>query len=136
MNARYFSNTEEALSECEELTKDDAYDSHDRAVLQGFYNGRQTMTEEEADDAGVSELTNHLFGYDSINTASEQIFGIYSKSPILWHVNVRNAPDGMNQRWSQKATQILNEAVKSSGRLKPQFKAFAGEVTLFGSFHF
>lgn len=136
MNKKYFSSAEEALAECEELTRDDTYDSQDRAILQGFYNGRQTMSECESDERGVSELTNHLFGYDSINTAAEQIFGIYSKSPIIWHINIKNAPDGMNQRWSQKATQILNDAIKHSKRLKPQFKAFAGEVTLFGSFHF
>ncbi|MDP2735867.1 MAG: hypothetical protein Q8P12_06700, partial [bacterium] len=101
-----------------------------------FYNGRQTMSDCEAEERGVSELTNHLLGYDSINTAQEQIFSIYSKSPILWHINVDNAPDGLDHKWGQQVTRELNRVIKGSGRLKPEFKSFAGEVTLFGSYHY
>ena len=136
MNNKYFDNVDDALYECNQLTRDDGYDSEDRAVLSAFYNGRQTMDECEAEEKGISELTNHLFGYDSINTAQEQIFSIYSKSPKVWNINIRNAPDGLNQKWTQKTTEFFNEAIKDSGRLKPEFKAFSGEVTLFGSYHF
>lgn len=136
MNNKYFQNTEEALRECEELTRDDHNNSEDRATLMAFYNGRQTMTDCDAEEKGVSELINHLFGYDSIQSAADQIFGIYSKSPIIWHIDVKNAPDGLNQSWGQKATKIINNAIKHSGRLKPEFKSFSGEVTLAGSYHF
>ena len=54
----------------------------------------------------------------------------------MWRVNVKNAPDGLNQRWTEKATKFLNKAIKQSKRLKPEFKSFSGEVTLYGSFHF
>jgi hypothetical protein len=136
MNNKYFDTAEDALRECDQLAKDDRPHSEDRSTLSSFYNGRQTMTECEADDAGVSELTNHLFGYDSINTAQEQIFSMYSKSPTLFNLITDGAPDGLDQKWSMEATQFFNEAIKDSGRLKPEFKAFAGEVTLYGSFHF
>jgi len=136
MNKIYFRTAEEALNECDDLTDDDVFDSDDRATINAFYNGRQTMSECEANKKGLSELTNHLFGYDSIQSAAEQIFSIYSKSPILYHIDVRNAPDGKDQLWSQKATKYLNEAIKRSGRFKPEFKAFSGEVALDGSFHF
>lgn len=136
MNKKYFDDTNDALAECDELTREDTYDSEDRATLSAFYNGRQTMSEGEADDRGVSELTNHLFGYDSINTAQEQINGMYSKSPVMWRAGIRNAPDGLNQKWGQAVTKHWNAAIKDSGRFKPEWKAFSGEVTLYGSFHF
>lgn len=136
MNNKYFTDTESALQECDQLVKDDDLDSEDRATVSAFYNGQQTMTSCEADEAGVSELTNHLIGYDSIKGAVEQIFSIYSKSPTLFRLDVKNAPNGMEQRWSEKATKYMNEAIKHSGRFKPEFRSFSGEVTLFGSYHF
>lgn len=136
MNPKYFDSANDALVECNELTRDDVYASEDRATLSAFYNGRQTMSECEADERGVSEMTNHLFGYDSINTAQEQLYGMYSKSPVMWNVMVRGAPDGLDQKWGQDATKYFNEAIKDSGRFKPEWKAFSGEVTLYGSFHF
>ena len=136
MNNTYFQDAEDALTECDQLTDDDRPDSEDRATIAAFYNGRATMNTCEAENRGITELTNHLFGYDSINTASEQVFGIYSKSPTLFVVNTKNAPDGLDQRWGMKTTEFLNKAIKKSQRFKPEFKAFAGEVTLDGSFHF
>jgi len=136
MNKIYFRTAEEALNECDDLTDDDTYDSDDRATINAFYNGRQTMSDCEAEKKGLSELTNHLFGYDSIQSAAEQIFSIYSKSPILYNVDIMNAPEGVGLDWSQKVTKYLNEAIKHSGRFKPEFKAFSGEVALDGSFHF
>ena len=62
MNKVYFQNAEDALIECDALTEDDILDSEDRATISAFYNGRHTMTECEAKDKGINELTNHLFG--------------------------------------------------------------------------
>lgn len=136
MNKTYFNDADDALHACDKLTREDFFDSEDRATLSAFYNGRQTMSESEADEKGVSELINHLFGYDSINTAAGQIDSMYSKSPTMWRINIKNAPEGFTQKWSQEVTKFFNKAIKDSGRFKPEWKALSGEVTLYGSFHF
>jgi len=132
-NSKWFSSFEDMLREADHLLKDDTFDSEDRAAISSFYNGRPTMSPSEASERGVAEITNHLFGYDSINTAREQLAGIYSKSPTLIKTEVRAGPPSERVYWEQMIQKYLNIAIKRSGRLKPQFKSFAGEIVLFGS---
>src|SRR5687767_1589010 len=63
----YFKNHEAMLAEADTLVAEDRWDAEDRATIQDFYNGRETMTKAEAEARGAQNVTNHLFGYDSIS---------------------------------------------------------------------
>jgi hypothetical protein len=132
MNKDFFPRIEDALSEADELTRLDRDDSHDRAVISAFYNGRPTMSETEAEREGITELTNHLFGYDSINQAKSQLSSIYSVNNEVWHVELPEAPVQVRQEWEQRLSKKWNEILKRSGRLKPEYESICGDATLYG----
>lgn len=135
MNKQYFKDADDLVSECQTMERDDRDDSEDRAILSAFYNGRDTMSEEEADERGVSNVVNHLFGYDSVASARDQIFSIYNKSDTIWKVKLPNADPVFRQKWENLVTTEFNKAIKSSRRLRPVFKSLSGDLTLFGSAH-
>lgn len=129
---KWFKDHEGMLSEADRLIAEDQWDAEDRATIGSFYNGRPTMSVGEAADRGVSELTNHLFGYDSINTARDQIASIYSKSPTFIKIEVIGGEPNQRMFWEQVTQKWINRAIKRSGRMKPHFKGLGGELTLFG----
>ena len=133
MKNKWFKDTEQMLSEADRLITDDQWDAEDRATIAAFYNGRPTMSPGEAGERGISEIRNHLFGFDSLNQAKEQISAIYSKSPTLLKVKLMGGPPE-NRLWASEQVQTcLNRAIKRSGRMKPHFKGLGGEIVLFGS---
>lgn len=136
MENEWFTSTEQMLAECDALITDDELDADDRATIAAFYNGRPTMGVEEAADRGISEITNHLMGYDSLNMAREQITAIYSKSPTLIKVDVRGGEPADRTFMTDMVTKYLNRAIKRSGRFKPHFKGLGGDIVLFGSSFF
>lgn len=121
------------LNEAWQLVTEDQLDSADRAVISAFYNGRQTMSDGEAEERGVTELVNHLFGYDSMATAKSAIEGIFMKPPAVWQIKLPGVPSQIRQKWEIAVTKNFNSVIKRSGRLKPQIKTLAGDTVLFGS---
>jgi hypothetical protein len=136
METKWLTSDEQMLQEADSLIADDTFDADDRATISAFYNGRPTMTPSEAADRGIAEITNHLFGYDSLNMAREQITAIYSKSPTLIKVDVKGGEPADRMFRTEMVTKYLNRAIKRSGRFKPQFKGLGGDVVLFGASFF
>jgi hypothetical protein len=130
---RYFGTYQAMQDEADQLIYEDEADSSDRAVISSFYNGRQTMSTAEADAQGVNELTNHLFGYDSMAVAKAQIESIYTKPEQVWSVKLPNVPLQIRQKWEMAVSRNFNTVIKKSSRLKPQIKTLAGDAVLFGS---
>lgn len=133
MNKAHFSDGTHMVQKCRRAIDADHNRSEDRASILRFYNGEPTKTEEEAEKAGQTEIVNHLFGYDSMRGASEQIESIYSKDRNLVVIEVE---EGKEQAIEGMAlTRAFNKVLKKSGRMKPHWKAFAGYLTLLGSAH-
>lgn len=130
---RYFKTYDDMQAEADQLVFEDSLDSADRAVISGFYNGRQVMSTAEADAQGVNELTNHLFGYDSMSVAKAQIEAIYTRPQQVWSVKLPDLPLQIRQKWELSVSNRFNSVIKDSGRLKPQIKTLAGDGVLFGS---
>lgn len=131
-----FADDNEMLAECDQLVKDDSMDAEDRATIGAFYNGRDTMSTCEADAQGQTEITNHLFGYDSLNTARIQIESIFTKTKNVWNFKMYDAPAEYRQEWEMATAEDFNAIIRDSRRLKPHVKSMAGQVTLYGSSHF
>lgn len=129
---KYFTDWQDMIAEADQLVYEDALDSGDRSQISSFYNGRQSMSNAEADEQGINELTNHLFGYDSMAQAKAQIEAIYTRPQQVWTVNLSGVPQQMQQKWSMAVSKNLNDVIKASGRLKPQIKSIAGDAVLYG----
>lgn len=132
MNKNLFRDAGEILSECDHLVRIDADDAYDRGVISAFYNGRATMSEKEAEDAGITELKNHLFGYDSMSTAKAQLSSIYTKGRHIWKVELGDAPLQLRQSWEMCITDAWNAAIKRSRKFKAEYDGLCGDVTLYG----
>lgn len=125
-------NLKDRLDEIERLIEMDRLDAQDEATINRFYNGRSTMSDSEAEERGVDNITNHLFGYDSIASAKSQLDAILTKDPNLWHIEIQNAPVIEKDRWEQRATFHLNNAIRRSRRFKEPWKGLTGNITLHG----
>lgn len=128
-----FRDDEEILNECDQLVKDDELDAEDRTTIESFYNGRNTMSPDEAERNGITQITNHLFGYDSLNLARLQIEAIFTQPKEVWTFKFPEAPMEFRQQWEMYSTACFNKVIRESRRLKPHVKTLAGETTLHGS---
>lgn len=133
MNKDLFRNEEDMLAEVAKLVEEDYDDACDRAAITAFYNGRETMTQQEAMREGKTEIKNHLMGYDSIVASKEQIASVTTKSPTVWVTEVQNAPASVKDKWSFLITKHWNDTIRQSRRLKPVQESIAGNATLVGS---
>lgn len=127
---------EEMLAEAEQLVKDDALDAEDRATIMGFYNGQESMSAAQAEEAGDTSIVNHLLGFDSLNTAKTQVESIFTKGKTIFEITLRDMPKDkkhLRSKWETTITERLNSIIKDSRRLRPEWKSVAGEITLFGN---
>lgn len=129
----YFRDHEAMLAEADQLISEDRWDAEDRATIQDFYNGRETMTKAEAESRGAQNVTNHLFGYDSINLAQSQLMGFYTKEEVMWTLKFPHVVQHDRRRQELCATQKWNAIMKRSRRFKPEWKSLTGEATLHGN---
>jgi len=126
----------EMLTEVETLVREDDNAAADRRTLSAFYNGRETMTKAEAENEGVKNVINHMLGFDSMNMAKIQVESIYTKGSLLWMINIDNLkPDQLHMKsvWETQIQQKLSQIIREARRFKPEWKAVAGELPLFGS---
>lgn len=132
MNRDFFPTIDDALSEGDELVKRDRDDSHDRAIISAFYNGRSTMGADQATREGISEITNHLFGYDTLNQAKTQLAAVYSQPDHVWAVDLPDAPPEVKDEWQMLLTKKFNEILRRAGKFKPEYDSLCGDATLYG----
>lgn len=133
MSRKILKSYEDMAGEADLLVTEDQYDAQDRAAIQSFYNGRETMSITEAETRGVTNIVNHLLGFDSMNQASNQINSIYTKSKIMWQVECPEAKPENEQKWGMCVTNYFNECLKGGRRFKTEWKALSGEIPLFGN---
>src|SRR5688572_19060499 len=132
MTNKYFKTHHDMLSEADALIEEDRWDAEDRATITDFYNGRETMSQSEAEAKGVKNVTNHLFGYDSIVQAQHQLMGIYTKDEVMFNLKFPNVVQHDKRRQEMCATQKWNGLMKKSRRLKPEWRSLTGDTTLLG----
>lgn len=130
----YFANIDEALSVASKLSDDDFDARRDRQIVANFYNGRALMTEAEAEKENVGSIVNHLFGYSAIDRLRNQIATIISASDEPWRIKI--SPPGMDIATKDLASSRITTAfcrrVQRSRRLRPQWRAVAGNLVLHG----
>lgn len=129
----WFADVEQMVQEADTLLSDVYPDiNRDEALVTSFYNGADTMDAATAEYRGVHNVTNHLFGYDSINGATSQIEALYNREPRFWKVELRNFDDALADHWGNKMTEHLGHVIRESRRFKNVWRSASGDMVLHG----
>lgn len=130
----YFKSVEEANGVAQRLVEDDYKFSQDRQLVANFYNGRDTMTVDQAEHQNVGNVVNHLFGYNSIDKLRAQITSLFTSGDTVWNIKVTASFLNVAERQvtEQAFTQALARRIRRSRRLRPEWRANSGNLVLHG----
>lgn len=119
--------------------KDEQHRIHDewtdrQKELRSFYNGKPIMTEDEADEENLEEITNHLIGYSNMQVMENRMYSIWSTSNKFIDVDVIDEELDVIEREEQSAhiNKFLNRAIYKTGRFGAFCRSVAGEISLAG----
>ena len=113
---------------------EDTLAATDRQRIANFYNGRETLTKEEAEKQNVTNVVNHLFGYHGLNSMRHQIASIYTRNNKVWNCTVIGEavrPD-LRDAYGAHLTNEINRQLRRSRRLRPEMMSMAGDLVLHG----
>lgn len=132
--SKYFTDACEAVGVAEALIDDDYLPKMDRQNVANFYNGRETMTEDEAEAENVGSTVNHLFGYSALDRLRSQISSIVTANKEVFKVECTdpNLDVGQRDYVSAIITKELNKRIRKSRRFSPEWRATAGNLILHG----
>ena len=102
--------------------------------LRKFYNGKPIMTEADADEENLEEITNHLIGYSNMQVIETRMYSIWSTSNKFIDVNVIDEDLGIVEREDQSAwiNKMLNRAIYKTTRFGAFCRSVAGEISMAG----
>lgn len=132
LKAKHFKDIGSLVSEKDNLRR--SYNEHaDRQkILRDFYNGQPIMTEEEAAEENVADITNHLIGFSNMQVIETRIYSMWSTSNKLIDVNVLNGDAVENDSQSSRINKYLNCAIYKTTRFGTFWRSVAGEVAMAG----
>lgn len=104
----------------------------DRAMVSSFYNGAPPITDSEAEELGFTVNVNHLFGYQDISDATDQLFGLYTKPTHLFSVALDASPPGKASDWGMKAQAAATRVLRKIQSFKTFFQGACGDAGLHG----
>ncbi len=135
----YFDKVEDALGAAQQLVLEDRDAAFDREVVAKFYNGRETMTPDEAEKQGVKTIVNHLFGYSALDQLRQQLFSIMTADERLWKIGFNKKElggkplnSGDRQSLEEQLTAKFNNRIRRSKRLKPEIRSTMDNCVLHG----
>ena len=127
----YWKNIDEAIGNASDLVKEDDFAADDRQVIANFYNGRELMSNAEAEEQNIANIVNHLFGYGALNGFKLQIAAIYSAGQYLWTPDIiKGAQEHEKAGHQVHMANSFNRHIKKSRRLKPEVQAMSGDLVL------
>lgn len=102
--------------------------------LREFYNGQPIMTEEDADEENLEEITNHLIGYSNLQIIETRYYSIWSTSNKFIDVNVVDEDLEVHERsdQSEQINRFLNKAIYKTSRFGTFLRGVAGELSMAG----
>lgn len=119
--------------------KDEQRKQHDewterQKELRRFYNGQPIMTESDADEESLEEITNHLIGYSNMQVMETRMYSLWSTSNKFIDVNVIDEKLDLAVREDQSSTinYLLNKAIYKTTRFGAFMRSVAGELAMAG----
>ena len=128
----YHEDISKVIDEKNDLVRGDRDRRDDERVVRAFYNGEETMSEEEAEDSGREEITNHLFGHRHVKKLEAKIYQIYTAPGNLVTVKVDTDTPERDTLDTVTASKCFSKAVKKSGELSSLIRSIAGELAITG----
>lgn len=105
----------------------------DRATVADFFNGAPPLTDEEAEEIGLSVNVNNLFGYTELADSRDQLLSLYTKPEQMFTVQLDDIPSpAERQMYEMEATTAFSELVKSSKRFKQAYNGACGDGSMHG----
>ena len=131
--SRFFKDVDDCLAAAGNLTAEDNFDFQDRQTIANFYNGRELMTEQEAEAENAGNVINHLFGYNAMNGFKLQLGSIYNSGEWIWGYELDEQADQSTKKQHETSmSNKMDEVIKRSRRLRPEWNGMAGEAVLHG----
>ena len=132
IKAQNFEDLIELIHEKDQLLSNhsDRFERED--IVRGLYNGLTIMSEDEADDENVGEITNHLIGYKNLIPLETRIYGIYSNTDALLSLKVDTDDPEFDYKAGVDLSKLINKAIYMRGRFGAFWKSVAGEISISG----
>tara|TARA_R110000851_G_scaffold39729_3_gene100699 strand:- start:2077 stop:4344 length:2268 start_codon:yes stop_codon:yes gene_type:complete len=133
LKSKYFSSLTELIYEKDRVKqKHEERRSREEIVLD-FYNGKPIMSEGDAEDENLGDITNHLMGYSNMQTLETKLYSIWSTSNKIVDVDVLVGKDvEETERFSDMINHYLNKAIFSTPRFGSFWRSVAGEIAISG----
>lgn len=130
---KLFATPQAIRSEIESMERAETHRREDRATVSSFFNGEAPLSDEEAEDLGLSINVNHLFGYTEINSSKKQLFSLYTKPTRLFAIEIDSCPPHVRRKWEMEGAAAMNDLIKETGRLKHAYEGVSGDAALHGT---
>lgn len=133
--SEYFDKLTELLTEKNTLLEDNASRHERRKIVRKFSNGLATMSEEEARERGITEITNHLTTYRHLAARQSLLARTFSINRVFWDIKVHTSPERKEQdeKDSFQITRAFNDGLLYQGQAFSSFiKGIAGEIMIAG----
>ena len=95
---KLFSSPKAIVAEIDAMDTNERDRREDRATVSAFFNGEAPLSDEEAEELGLTINVNNLFGFSDISNAKKQLFSLYTKPTRLFSVEIDACPAPVRQR--------------------------------------
>lgn len=129
-DSEYFESVDELISEKDNLLRQSKRKRDRIKTVRAFTNGLATMTDEEAEELGRTEITNHLLGFRNIQQVETQNYSIYSSSNAMVEVKVDTDNPELDSKLTVIMTNVINQAIYEKGKFGNLWRSVAGELPI------
>lgn len=133
LKSKYFTSLTELIYEKDTIKRKHEERRSREAIVLDFYNGKPIMSEGDAEDEQLGDITNHLMGYSNMQTLETKLYSIWSTANKIIDVNVLEGADAEEtERFSDLINHYLNKAIFSTPRFGSFWRSVAGEIAISG----
>lgn len=133
MKSQYFSDATRMAAEFTTLSAANRQRAERLDLVRKFSNGLSAMTEAEAEELGVDEITNYLTLYSRLSARANALMRTYTATNRFCDVRVKTGNPEVDHDWSDAITSIINEGIfYHRGYMRRFLKGLAGEIQIAG----
>lgn len=129
---KLFKSPHAIYGEISKMVQAEANRREDRATVSNFFNGAPPMTDDEAQELGLTINVNHLFGYTELADAKDQMFNLLIKPSSQFEVSIDAAPPGKRLDWEMFVRQRAAKTLKKLRFFKSAYEGCSGDASLHG----
>ena len=133
MKSKYFSDAVKMAAEFNTLVTANSTRAERLKEVRRFTNGLAILSEEQAKELGVREVTNYLTSYAHLSRRASNLLSTYTGTNRFCEVRVRTGNSEYDHTASEVITWAINEGVMyHRGYVRRFLKSLAGEIQIAG----